>query len=347
MCYPGRESWRLYLPESWANDPERLAEAGVPEEVKFRKKWELALEMIDQARGWKLTDRIVVADAGYGDVTAFREELEKRKLRYAVGVQSTTGVWVEPPSRPRKLKPKQTGRPPSASHYGKQRPVAVKEAAQQAQGWKKVRWREGSKGWLESRFCAIRVQPSHGFHEGRDPGKEIWLLIEWPEKTAEPTRYFFCDLPADYSLQRLVQVAKARWKIEQDYQQLKEPDSTVYDAIDQMAEKGVGALLVMEGKRLVGIVSERDYARKVILKGKASREIQVREIMSHPVICACLDLTIEQTMALMTDNHVRHLPVLVEETVVGVISIGDVVRAMIEDKEFYIQQLTTYITSVG
>jgi len=125
------------------------------------------------------------------------------------------------------------------------------------------------------------------------------------------------------------------------------PDATVYEAIEQMAEKGVGALIVMEGKRLAGIVSERDYARKVILKGKSSREIQVREIMSHPVICACLNLTIEQTMALMTDNHVRHLPVLVDETVVGVISIGDVVRAIIEDKEFYIQQLTTYITSVG
>ena len=214
-------NWRLYLPESWAEDAHRRAEAGIPEDVKFQKKWELALEMIDQARGWKLADRIVVADAGYGDVTAFREELEKRQLSYAVGVQSNTGVWVEPP-RPRKLKPKQTGRPPTASHYGKQRPVAVKDAAQQAQGWKKVRWREGSKGRLESRFWAARVQPSHGFHEGRNPGKAVWLLVEWPEEAAEPTRYFFCDLSADYSLRRLVQVAKARWKIEQDYQQLKE-----------------------------------------------------------------------------------------------------------------------------
>jgi len=123
------------------------------------------------------------------------------------------------------------------------------------------------------------------------------------------------------------------------------PDATVYDAIDQMAQKGVGALLVMEDAKLIGIVSERDYARKVILKGKSSREIQVREIMSHPVICVPPDLTVEQTMALMTDNHVRHLPVVVGETVVGVISIGDVVRGIIDDKEFYIQQLTTYITS--
>ena len=123
------------------------------------------------------------------------------------------------------------------------------------------------------------------------------------------------------------------------------PDATVYDAIDTMAEKSVGALLVMDGKQLVGIVSERDYARKVILKGKASREIQVREIMSYPVICVPPELTIQQTMALMTEKRIRHLPVLVEDTVLGVISIGDVVRSIIEEKEFYIQQLTSYITS--
>ena len=123
------------------------------------------------------------------------------------------------------------------------------------------------------------------------------------------------------------------------------PDATVYEAIDLMAQKGVGALLVMEDERLVGIVSERDYARKVILKGRGSREVLVREIMSHPVLCIHPDSTIEQTMALMTENHVRHLPVVVGEKVLGVISIGDVVRSIIEDKEFEIQQLTNYITS--
>jgi SRSO17 transposase len=83
-------NWRLYLPESWTEDAQRRAEAGIPEDVKFQKKWELALEMIDQAREWNLADRIVVGDAGYGDVTAFREGLEERKLHYAVGVQSGT-----------------------------------------------------------------------------------------------------------------------------------------------------------------------------------------------------------------------------------------------------------------
>ncbi len=121
------------------------------------------------------------------------------------------------------------------------------------------------------------------------------------------------------------------------------PDATVYEAIDQMAQKGCGALLVMEVERLLGIVSERDYARKVILKGKSSRKIRVREIMSHPVVCARPELTVEETMAIMTEKRVRHLPVVVEERVVGVISIGDVVRGIIDDKEFTIQQLTNYI----
>jgi CBS domain-containing protein len=123
------------------------------------------------------------------------------------------------------------------------------------------------------------------------------------------------------------------------------PDATVYEAIDQMAQKRCGALLVMEGKQLLGIISERDYARKVILKGKSSRETEVREILSYPVICIPPELTVEQTMAVMTEKHVRLLPVVVDETVVGVVSIGDVVRGIIDEKEFYIQQLTSYITA--
>ena len=121
------------------------------------------------------------------------------------------------------------------------------------------------------------------------------------------------------------------------------PDATVYEAIDQMAQKGCGALLVMERERLLGIVSERDYARKVILQGKSSRKTKVREIMSYPVICARPELTVEETMAIMTEKRIRHLPVVVEEKVVGVISIGDVVRGIIHDQEFEIHQLTNYI----
>jgi CBS domain-containing protein len=124
------------------------------------------------------------------------------------------------------------------------------------------------------------------------------------------------------------------------------PDATVFDAIELMAEKGIGAVLVMEGNGLAGILSERDYARKVILKGKSSRETRVREIMSHPVICASPDLTIERTMSLMTEKRIRHLPVVAGESVVGIISIGDVVRGIIDDQEFQILELTKYINGL-
>jgi len=213
--------WRLYLPESWAEDKQRRQEAGIPAKIAFVPKWQLALEIIDQMRSWGLPDRVVLADAGYGESTEFREALEQRQLRYAVGVGPQVGVWLKPP-KPQMLKPKSKGRPPSAWHYGDQRPLALKAVALKAKGWRTIRWREGSKGWLESRFWAMRVQPSHGFHEGEPPHKEVWLLVEWPESAEAPLKYFLCDLPEHYTLRRLVRLAKSRWQIEQGYQQLKE-----------------------------------------------------------------------------------------------------------------------------
>jgi len=122
------------------------------------------------------------------------------------------------------------------------------------------------------------------------------------------------------------------------------PDIPDFAALEVMAEKNVGALLVLEGERLVGIFSERDYARKVILKGKASKETPVREIMSSHVLYIRPEQTIEDCMALMTDKRVRHLPVMEAEKLVGVISIGDVVKAVIAEQEFMIEQLQNYIT---
>jgi SRSO17 transposase len=166
--------WRLYLPESWAKDRQRRKEAAIPDEVVFKTKWQLSLDILDQVRAWGLPHRIVLADAGYGDTTEFRDELEARRLPYVVGVSPTMGVWTKAPQA--KI-PHYTGRggPPTRYRYGSQRPISVREAAFQAKGWEIVRWRQGTKGWLGSRFVALRVHPSHGFVRGQPPHKEVWL----------------------------------------------------------------------------------------------------------------------------------------------------------------------------
>jgi len=124
-----------------------------------------------------------------------------------------------------------------------------------------------------------------------------------------------------------------------------DPGATVLDAITLMAEKRIGALLVMNGSDLNGVFSERDYARKVVLMGKSSRETAVREIMTSEVVVAKPAHTVEECMALMTDKRIRHLPVVEDDAVVGVLSIGDLVKAIIEDQQFQIEQLENFITT--
>lgn len=121
------------------------------------------------------------------------------------------------------------------------------------------------------------------------------------------------------------------------------PDASVYDAMKHMADKGVGSLMVMESGKLIGLISERDYARKVILKGRSSRTTQVREIMTADVLYAQPEQNIEECMALMTEKRVRHLPVIEQDRLVGVISIGDLVKSIITEQKFVIEQLERYI----
>lgn len=121
------------------------------------------------------------------------------------------------------------------------------------------------------------------------------------------------------------------------------PDARVYDALQLMADRNVGALLVMDAGRLVGIITERDYARKVILKGKSSLDTPVREIMTGEVVCVQASQTAEACMALITDKRIRHLPVMDGDKLIGVVSIGDLVKDVISDQEFTIQQLESYI----
>jgi len=124
------------------------------------------------------------------------------------------------------------------------------------------------------------------------------------------------------------------------------PDTTVFETLKLMADKNIGAVLVLEGEKLVGIMSERDYARKIALKGKFSKEVPVKEIMSSEVICVGLEQTINNTKAIMISKRIRHLPVLEEDKLVGIISIGDVVNALLDESSFMIDQLETYIKGV-
>ena len=121
------------------------------------------------------------------------------------------------------------------------------------------------------------------------------------------------------------------------------PDASVYHAIQVMADKGIGALVVVDGDKPVGMFTERDYARDVILKGKSSPKTPVRDVMTKRVICVGPDQTVEECMAVMTEKHLRHLPVLAEESLAGMVSIGDLVKSIIADQKFTIEQLESYI----
>ena len=214
--------WALYLPEEWTQDPARCAAAGVPLPVAHQPKWRLALDMIDRARAWGLPDQRVIADVGYGNITEFRAGLRVRRLPYAVGVESGTGVWTRRPRRHRRPNTGR-GRPPTRWDYGGQRPRSVLDVARAlpAVAYHTVTWREGTKGKLTSRFARVRIWPSHGFWRGKPPEAEQWLLIEWPAAAAAATKYWLATGPRRISLVQLVRWAKARWRVEQNYAQLK------------------------------------------------------------------------------------------------------------------------------
>lgn len=218
-------AYDLYLPEEWAADRERRASVGVPEEVAFRTKPEIALAQITRAVGDGVPRGVVVADAAYGNDTQWRDALTQLGLRYAVGINPTTMVW---PAGAGPLPPPAyagMGRPPKRLRRGdKHQPLSVKELALSLPGakFRAVTWREGSAGLMRSRFCAVRVRPAHRDHLRAEPRAEEWLIIEWPEGEAEPTKYYLSTLPCRTSLKKLVYAIKLRWGIERDYQELKQ-----------------------------------------------------------------------------------------------------------------------------
>lgn len=216
---------RLYLPQDWAENAERREAVGVPEIVRFQTKPQIALEQIRQAVETGVARGVVLADAAYGNDSGFRAGLTKLKLSYVVGVQTAMTVW-EPGAAPLPAKPwKGQGRPPKLMRRDQRhQPVSVKQCALAlpASAWKDVGWREGTERKLRSRFAAVRVRPAHRDYWKAEPHPKEWLLIEWPRGESEPTKYWVSTLPAQTKLKELVRMAKHRWLIERDYEELKQ-----------------------------------------------------------------------------------------------------------------------------
>ena len=217
--------YRLYLPESWASDPVRRKETGVPDDVVFATKPAISLAQMNAAKEAGLPGDIALADAGYGDDTGYRDGITALGMRYAVGIKTGTKVWA-PGTAP--LPPKRwsgKGRKPTLLRRGPQnQPVTVKDLALSlpASAWRKTTWREGSNTSLSSRFAAVRVRAAHGDTQATALRADEWLLIEWPKGEPEPTKYFLSTLAATTTRKELVNVVKMRWRIERDYQELKQ-----------------------------------------------------------------------------------------------------------------------------
>jgi SRSO17 transposase len=198
--------FELYLPESWIQDPERRKEARIPDDIQFRTKPQLALEMIDRALADSVPKGVVLADSAYGDSSAFRQELRGRGLDYAVGVHATTKVW--------RIDSKLRRRGPAVS-------VGKLGLELSPRKFRRVTWRCGTRGKLWSRFAMLRVVPFHD--DGWDPAirEDVWLLIEWEPGAKEPGKYVFATLPRRISKKQLVRIVKERYRTERLYEDLK------------------------------------------------------------------------------------------------------------------------------
>jgi SRSO17 transposase len=218
-------AWRLYLPQSWADDPGRRKTAKVPAEISFQSKPQIALDQIKAAKAQGVAPGVVLADAGYGHDGTWRAGLTELKLDYVVGVLSSLSVW-RPGEGPLPPKPwSGKGRPTEqmrrdADHM----PLSAKALAEElpATAWQDVAWREGSNVELRSGFAALRLRPASRDFNRSAPHPEEWLLIEWPQDEVEPSKYWLSTLPPETPITELVDTAKLRWRIERDYQELKQ-----------------------------------------------------------------------------------------------------------------------------
>ena len=218
-------AYRLYLPKDWAADEERRRKVGVPEEIGFKTKPEIALDLLRWACEAGLTRGVALLDAGYGNNSELRTEITALDLTYVAGILSSTTAWA-PGTGPLPPKPwsGHGRRPTRMRRDAKHRPIAAKKLALglPKQAWRMIKWREGTSERLSSRFARLRVRVARGDDQFAECRAEEWLLIEWPEGEKEPTKYWLSTLPANISLRDLVSTAKLRWRIERDYQDLKQ-----------------------------------------------------------------------------------------------------------------------------
>ena len=218
-------AYRLYLPKDWAADKERRRKVGVPEEIGFKTKPEIALDLLRWACEAGLRRGVALLDAGYGNNGELRTEITGLDLTYVAGILSSTTAWA-PGTGPLPPKPwsGHGRRPTRMRRDAKHRPIAAKKLALglPKHAWRMIKWREGTSERLSSRFARLRVRVARGDDQFAECRAEEWLLIEWPEGEKEPTKYWLSTLPANISLRDLVNTAKLRWRIERDYQDLKQ-----------------------------------------------------------------------------------------------------------------------------
>jgi SRSO17 transposase len=218
-------AYRLYLPQEWAADPARRKTTGVPQEITFQTKPEIALDQIRAAAGAGLPRGVILMDAGYGSDTQLRTDVTALGFRYIAGILSNTSVWAQgrAPLPPKPWSGR--GRPPKLMRRGDEhQPTSVKvlALALAPETWTEISWREGATDRLTSRFARLRVRAAHRDYWLGEVRPQEWLLIEWPEGEKEPTRYWLSTLPETIGFARMVELAKLRWRIERDYQDLKQ-----------------------------------------------------------------------------------------------------------------------------
>jgi SRSO17 transposase len=216
--------WRLYLPAEWDEDPRRAA-CRVPDAARHQPKWRLALQMIDQLVAWGIEPVPVLGDGAYGDISQLRLGLEARQVDYVLEVKGATSALPESARPTQPARSPGPGRPPAPRYRGPFGSLAELALAAGPEAYVEVRWREGTRGPMASRFVALRVRPANITLRRAAAGGELpvcWLLAEWPEGRDAPSGFWLSNLAPDTPIERLVELAKLRWRVEQDYRELKD-----------------------------------------------------------------------------------------------------------------------------